>query len=157
MKRKKKALLLASIASLCLLCGCGKNSQVEVVEKNGEEYIKTGDEYTKLDISPKRFEAGDHVVYYVVKRETGDSWLNVYEINSGYNGIKNIVPETPEGYKLIDVVSMSDANGATNAIAFFYVNEVPVLVEGVLNFETGIVEYVEPGVVVEEKTLEMGD
>ena len=52
---------------------------------------------------------------------------------------------------------MSDANGATNAIAFFYVNEVPVLVEGVLNFETGIVEYVEPGVVVEEKTLEMGD
>ena len=37
MKRKKKALLLASIASLCLLCGCN-NTEVVVIE--GEQYVK---------------------------------------------------------------------------------------------------------------------
>ena len=53
MNRRKKALLLASALSLCVLCGCGDNKTVEI---EGVTYIQNGDEYTRLDISPKVFE-----------------------------------------------------------------------------------------------------
>ena len=151
MKREKKALILASIAALLMLCGCSKKANT--IEKDDGTYIESNGEYVKLNLEPKEFEAGKHIIYYVYKIDT--PWYSDgVEIYSGYDAFGNVVPETPEGYKLINIVGLSDNDGYTNSFAFFYVNEVPVVVNGKLNPNTGVVEYLEPGEKVSSLTLE---
>ena len=148
MKNRKKALLLASIASLCILCGCKEN---EVIEIDGEQYIKSGEDYTRLDLSPREFEPGTHVIRY-----SDDSDSHLGEPGWG-NSIINI-PEVPEGYKYVETISIiSEGYGSHIGYVHIFVNTKTVLARGVYNPETNRIEYSEPGEVVEERALEMGD
>ena len=144
MNRRKKTLLLAAIASLCILCGCGK----EVIEIDGEQYVKNGEEYIKLDLSPKVFEPGTHRMFY-----TYHYGGKHRETKSGWN--KNIIniPEAPEGYEYVETI---EDDGAAN-FYYMYINVERVEVTGTYNPETNEIEYLEPGVIVKDRTLEMGD
>lgn len=151
MNRRKKALLLASALSLCVLCGCGDNKTVEI---EGVTYIQNGDEYTRLDISPKVFEPGEHKITYTagpregIRIKLGEEWEDNYY---------SYAPITPEGYELIDFKFVSDDDGYVTNIVFIYVNTKRVEASGVYNSKSNTVIYNTPGVVVEEKTLERGN
>ena len=144
MKRKKKALLLASVASLCILCGC---NNAEVVEIEGEQYVKNGEEYTRVDLTPKVFEPGEHIINYSV-----DS--NDIAGATGWGKGRVYFPETPEGYRFVEtIVEGNGGYGSTSGYVNIYVNVVRVEVKGTYNPRTNTVEYIEPGVVVDELTL----
>ncbi|MBR4178561.1 MAG: hypothetical protein IKR57_04360 [Bacilli bacterium] len=148
MKRKKKALLLASIASLCLLCGCN-NTEVVVIE--GEQYVKNGEEYTRVDLTPKVFEPGQHVIHYTVRPSS-------FQGAEGWGTSTIEVPEVPEGYRYVNTITLDEAGyGHTSALVHVFVNEKRVEVVGTYNSKTNTIEYIEPGKIVEEKVLEMGD
>ena len=146
MKRRKKALLLASALSLCVLCGCGEAQTVEI---DGVTYVQNGDEYTRIDIVPRVFEPGEHVIYYTVNR--GDSSFGGKD---GWGTSKLNIPEVPEGYRYVETLSLDEGGyGYTDALVHIFVNEKKVEVKGTYNTRTNTVEYNEPGRVVEELTL----
>ena len=144
MKKNKKALLLASIASLCILCGCEK----EIIEIEGEQYIKSGEEYTKLDLTPKVFEPGTHRMFY-----TYHYGGKHRKTKSGWNKNIIIIPEAPEGYEYVETI---EDDGAANYY-YMYINVERVEVKGTYNQETNEIEYIGPGVVAKDRTLELGD
>ena len=145
MNKRKRALLLASVASLGILCGC--KQETKVVEKEGEVYIQNGSEYTRIDVSPKVFEPGEHIITYSVE----DSYL----VNGNGWGEASIdFPETPEGYRYVEtLVDVSAMGGYTNGYVHIYINTDRVEVPGTYNPQTNTVEYITPGVVVKSLTL----
>ena len=151
MKSKKKALLLASIASLGILCGCGKEKHKTIETEDGT-YIEANGEYVRVNTEPKRFESGTHVIYYVFKN-VGSFWTNNFNLKNGFGTLGDIIPETPEGYRLLNISGLSDGSQGTDGLGFVYINEVPVLAEGFFNEETGLVEYTQPGTVIDELEL----
>ncbi|MBR4178562.1 MAG: hypothetical protein IKR57_04365 [Bacilli bacterium] len=147
---KKKALLLSAIASLAVLTGCG--SAKNVVTINGEKYVQSGEEYVKVDENPKVFEQGTHIIYCVF---LSDECRFIHE---GFGESAIDIPETPEGYRVLSISDINTKNhDHSDGIIIFYVNEKKVEVKGEYNSETGLIEYDKPGVVIEEKVLEMGD
>ena len=147
MKNRKKTLLLAAIASLCILCGCGEKT--ELLEIEGEQFVKSGEDYTRIDISSKVFEPGTHRVIYS-KRITSS-----YSSKEGWSTNKIEIPETPEGYRFVGVIK-GDA-GFYGMYLHIFENVERVEVTGTYNPETNEIEYLEPGVIVKDRTLEMGD
>ena len=155
MNRKKKALLLASALSLCVLCGCGEEEKQEneVIEIEGVTYLKSGDEYTRVDITPRVFEPGEHIIHY-----TAYFGKKVIHGEDGWGTSDLEIPETPEGYRYVETIALDEGGtGYTNSLVHIYVNEKRVEAMGVYNPKTNTVEYDIPGEVIEEKVLEMGD
>ena len=150
MKKENKALLLALVASLSFLCGCSKKTKT--IETSDGTYVESNGEYVRVNTEPIEYEAGTHFIYYIHKFDI--PIINTGYLEEGYNCFGNIFPETPEGYRLINITNLSDNDGYVDGFAFFYVNEVPVIVEGKFNSSTGEVEYLEPGEVVKSLTLE---
>ena len=151
MNRKKKALLLASIASLAILSGCGsKNPEINKLQIDGETYVQNGDEYVKVYISPKVFEPGQHRIAYVTEAKGS------YNFHSGWDSIYTGI-EVPEGYELTGISTASENDGYTDVIIYTFVNTKRVEAEGTYNSRINSIEYITPGRVVEEKVLEMGD
>ena len=74
MNKKKKALLLASIASLSILCGC--TTAPKSIETEDGTYVESNGEYVRLNLEPVIFEPGTHIVQY-----------NVYIGNMDFNWI----------------------------------------------------------------------
>ena len=148
MKNRKKAILLASIASLCILCGCGK----EVIEIEGEQYVKSGAAYPKLALTPKVFAPGKHIVRYVEKTSPGVD-------SSGWGTVVMNIPEVPEGYRYVETLTIDTGyNGLSNGFVHIFINEKRVEAKPSYNPKTNTIEYLEPGVVIEEqRVLEMGD
>ena len=157
MNNKKKALLLASIASLSILCGCGSPStkRVKSIETEDGTYIESNGEYVRLDISPKVFEPGTHIIQYVHKVNDGSSYHNS-QLTEGYNN-SLFSPDVPEGYKIIGTTGYSNNYGYDNYMVYIMVNEETVEVEGRYDINTNSVMYNIPGKVVKEKTLGLGD
>ena len=154
MKNKKKALLLASIASLGILCGCGK---VKTIEVDDETYVESNGEYIRLDIEPKVYEPGTHVIQYVHNIHDGNhDYYKRKHLKEGFNNII-FTPEIPEGYKIVGTTSYSNNDGYDYFIIYIMVNDKTVEVEGVFDAETNSIIYNDPGKVIEEKALELGD
>ena len=146
MKNRKKALLLSCLTSLVVLTGCG--SATKTIDIDGQTYIQDGEEYVKLNMEPKTFEPGEHVIYFT------------YNTSGSFGGSKgwgtsNIgLPETPEGYKYVNSFSIDEGTyGFTDSIVHMYVNEVTVEVTPTYNSKTNKIEYTLPGVVVESLKL----
>ena len=150
-KENISAIILAAIASAGLLSGCKKESKI--IEKDGNTYIKSGSDYVELDLEPKVFKPGEHIIYYVTsfKVET-TTWSGYYSISPGYGNSNLPVPEIPEGYSCIDIIDIVDDNnkGATSVI-FYYINDVEVEAEGRYNTETNTVDYPNPGKVLSQE------
>ena len=154
MKNKKKALLLASIASLGILCGCGKEKHKTIETEDGT-YIETNGEYVKVEVLPKVYEPGTHIIQFVHKNSDGYSYDRSYLIE----GFDNLLfaPEVPEGYKAIGSTSYSTNDGFDNYTIYIMVNEVTVEVEGRYDVTLNSILYNTPGKIIEEKTLGLGD
>ena len=152
MNKKKKALLLASIASLNILCRC--TTVPKSIETEDGTYVESNGEYVRLNLEPAIFEPGTHIVQYNVY--IGN--MDVYSKEDGWGKSRVEFPEVPEGYKYVETISIDQAGyGHLNAFVHVFVNEKRVEVTPVYNTSTGKVEYLEPGRVIEEKTLELGD
>ena len=149
--RKKKALLLSALASLVILTGCGESKSEKIITIEGEEYIQSGEEYIKLNGETKVFEPGTHITYYVFYSN------GCGNVSSGFGESYFEIPETPAGYSIISISDLNHGDDHTNGIVIFYVNNKKVEVQGEYNSSTGLFEYDKPGMVIEEKTLEMGD
>ena len=149
---KKKYLLLSTVLSLAILSGCS-NAEDKTIEVDGDTYVKVGEEYTRVSsFERKTFEPGTHIVYYTYHSDDCDLFKN------GFGESDLVLPETPEGYKVINIVdAVNKKHDHTSGIIIFYVNDKTVEVEGEYNSKTGLIEYDKPGVVVVEKKLEMGD
>lgn len=154
---KKKAWLLSSIVSLATLCGCGSSSGTQdtntLVTVDGEQYIQNGNEYTKLDITPKRFEEGTHIIHYVDIPVSKRSTISDNKINQGFGNSAFAIDDIPEGYKLAGVTSYSNSNGNSYFIVYVYVNEVPVIAEGSYDINSNTVVYETPGKVIKEQAM----
>ena len=154
---KKKAWLLSSIASLSILCGCGSNTETQdtntLVTVDGEQYIQNGNEYTKLDITPKRFEEGEHIIHYVDIPVSKRNAIPDSSLNQGFGNASFAIDDIPEGYKLAGVTSYSNGDGKSYFIVYVFVNEVPVIAEGSYDINSNTVVYETPGKIVDEKTM----
>lgn len=152
MNNKKKALLLASVASLSILCGC--TTAPKSIKKEDGTYVESNGEYVRLNLEPAIFEPGTHIIHY--NQYIGDR--NVYGKTDGWGQSKIDFPEVPEGYRYVETISLDQAGyGHLNALVHVFVNEVTVEAIPVYNTNTGEVVYSEPGTIVSEKTLELGD
>ena len=152
MNKRKKALLLSSIASLCILCGCSKTETIEI---EGTTYIKNGEEYQKIDISDRRFEPGQHIIHYVDIPIRKTSAIPDSELNQGFNNGAFYVDIVPEGYKLVSVTTFSNNDGYDYVIVYILVNEKPVIAKGSYDTEINEIVYETPGTVVEETCLNL--
>ncbi len=149
MNKKKKALLLASIASLSILCGC--TTSAKTIETEDGTYVESNGEYVKVNVDNKIFEVGEHKIAYAVTTS------GTYTFNKGWINLYSYMPEIPEGYELTGVATASSYKGYTDAILFTFTNIEKVEVEGVYNSKLNIVEYPAPGTVIKDKTLELGE
>ena len=154
MNNKKKALLLASIASLSILCGCG--SAPKSIETKDGTYVESNGEYVKVEVLPKTFEPGTHIIQYVHKVNEERSSYHNSQLTEGYNN-SLFSPEVPEGYKIIGTTGYSNKDGYDNYMVYIMVNEETVEVEGRYDINTNSVMYNIPGKVIKEKTLGLGD
>lgn len=78
--------------------------------------------------------------------------------NDGWEYSYFSIPEPPEGYKYVNTVIVDQSSsGSVNIYAHIYVNEKTVEVTPIYNAQKNTINYCNPGVVVEEKTLELGD
>ena len=157
MSIKKKAWLLSSIASLAILCGCGSNTETQdtntLVTIDGEQYIQNGNEYTKLDITPKRFEEGEHIIHYVDIPVSKRNAIPDSGLNQGFGNASLAIEEMPEGYKIIGFTSYSNGGGTSYYMIYLLVNEVPVIAAGSYDINSNSVVYETPGKIVDEKTM----
>ncbi|MBR4178563.1 MAG: hypothetical protein IKR57_04370 [Bacilli bacterium] len=156
-KRRKKALVLSSLLSLSILCGCGSESKTvntnETIEIDGETYIKSGGEYNKIEVVDRTFEPGEHIIHYVDIPVEKKRTITDANINQGFDNAAFYMDEIPEGYKLIGVTSYSNDNGFSNFIVYIFVNEVTVIAKGRYDVYTNEIVYETPGKVVEESSL----
>ena len=153
MKNKKKALLLTGIASLGILCGCGKEKH-KTIETGDGTYVESNGEYVKVVLEPKTYEPGTHIIIF---NDHLDS-TNTRSYNDGWEYSYFSIPEPPEGYKYVNTVIVDQSSsGSVNIYAHIYVNEKTVEVTPIYNAQKNTINYCNPGVVVEEKTLELGD
>ena len=152
MKNEKKALILASIAALLMLCGCSKKPNT--IETEDGTYIETNGEYVKLSLNPVIYEPGAHVIMYNQYIGGNQNWST----NDGWEYSRLSIPEVPEGYRYVETIDICDGGyGRTNAFIHIYVNTKTVEVTPIYNSEKDEIDYCMPGKVVEEKTLELGD
>lgn len=152
MKKTTKLLCLALAAS-ALLTGCASK---EVVTINDKQYIKNGDSYTQVESNKKTFGVGEHYLYYNEDIKVPYIGNNEYDPNEdGWGVVTMNIPTIPEGYKYVDTV-VFDFNlyGSTSNVIHIFVNEVPV--EASMTYSTIKNEfgYFEPGIPVQELTLE---
>ena len=146
---KRKALLLSSIASLCILCGCSTEKNTVII--NGETYIQNGEEYTKLDLSPKVFEPGEHIIHYTY---TYDRGINRIGGETGWGTSDLNLPETPEGYRYVETITLDEAGyGHTSSLVHIFVNVERVEVQAQYDSKNNTIVYPEPGKVIEEMIL----
>lgn len=155
MNKRKKALLLASAASLCILCGCGKKT--ETVEIDGEIYVVVADEYTKIDIPDKTFEPGTHIIHYVDIPDPKPPTFKKggHHLHQGFDNAMLYTGEVPEGYKLVGVTSYAhdDDYSFDYYIVYIFVNEKTVVAKGSYDAKNNEVVYETPGEVVEDVAL----
>ena len=151
MREKEKALLLALVASLSFLCGCSKKANT--IETEDGTYIEQNGEYVRLKLEPVTYEPGTHVISY-------NQYLAADDISStsdGWEYSKVSIPEVPEGYRYVETIVSDNGSGRIKSLIHVYVNTKTVEVTPIFNTNKGMIDYCMPGVVVEEKVLELGD
>ena len=151
MNKRKKALLLSSIAALSILCGCG--SKKETVEVDGETYIKNEEEYTKVEVGDRIFEPGTHIIHYIDIPASAYYPVGGKLIEQGFDNAAFYVDNVPEGYKLVGVTSYSNSSGNDYYIVYVFVNEVPVIAKGRYDVNFNEVVYETPGKIVVDTAL----
>ena len=153
--RKKKALILSTLASLAILSGCSSESKEEskTITVNGEQYVQNGDEYIKIDVSPRTFEPGTHVIHYIDIPNKSDNTLSNKYIKKGFDNAAFSIGDLPDGYKLVGVTDYSTYSGYSYYIIYILVNEKTVIAEGRYDEFTQEVVYETPGKIVEEEAL----
>ena len=144
---KQKIALLAALLSLSILTGCG--DKTEVIEVNGEQFIKNGDDYTKIEEKKQVFEPGTHFVQYYNFVSNGNSKYN-YDLDSGINTTTNI--PVYDGYEIYAVYPFLH-NGYTYGYTYIFINTKKVEVTSTYDVEHNIYAFSKPGVVVEEHIL----
>ena len=154
MNRKKKALLLSCLASLAILSGCS-SAKNETIQIDGETYIKSGEEYTKVDVSDRTFAPGEHILHYVDIPVSKNNTISNSYLNQGFNNGSFFIDEVPDGYKLVGVTSYSNNDGYNNYIVYIFVNEKTVIVHGSYDEYTNEVVYETPGTIIEDESLEL--
>ncbi len=154
MKNRKKALLLSCLTSLVVLTGCG--SATKTIQIEGETYIQSGEEYVKVNVAPKTFEPGEHVISYLVKPNDGSS-INNGDLYEGYNNPWFNLNEVPDGYRVIGFTDYSTNRGYSNYLVFILVNDETVEVEGSYDARTNSVVYLNPGKVIDSPKLNLGE
>ena len=118
MNKKKKALLLASVASLSILCGCATDTPKSIETEDGT-YVESNGEYVKLNFEPQVFEPGTHIIHY--NQYIGDR--NVYGKTDGWGQSKIDFPEVPEGYRYVETITLDQGGyGHLNSIVHVFVN-----------------------------------
>ena len=144
MTKRRKVYLLSSILSLAILCGCKEESKT--IQIDGETYVQTGEEYIKVNSEPKVFEPGTHIIYYVTLED------HCEYLTEGYGNSYIEVPKVPDGYRVLTVsAGQSNKHDHTSGMIYFYINEETVEAQGEYNVKTGEVEYLTPGVVIEDE------
>lgn len=137
---KKEKIISLSLVGLLFLSGCGSDV------RNNKEIESESAEVTDTQVESKVFEAGTHIIKYV---EVKDRFGDAIHYNDGFD---EECPIVPEGYACFDVESFaSDMNGCTEGYTYFFINEVDVEVQGVLNQKTNTIEYATPGKPIENK------
>ena len=148
-KNKRKALLLAGLASMAILCGCSNNDNNKTVEIEGVIYVQNGDEYVKVDTTPKVFEPGEHIIHY-----TYDRGNNRVGGETGWGTSDLNLPETPEGYRYVETITLDEAGyGHTSSLVHIFVNVERVEVQAQYDSKNNTIVYPEPGKVIEEMIL----
>ena len=155
MNNRKKAILLSCLSSIALLTGCSE-AKSNTIQVEGETYVQSGDEYVKVNVAPKLFEPGEHVISYVIKPNDGSS-LGTNYLTEGYNNPWFNLNDVPQGYKVIGFSDYSTNSGYSNFLVYILVNEVTVEVEGSYDVRTNSIVYLNPGKLVEENILTLGD
>ena len=150
MNNKNKALLLSIVSSLTLLCGCGESKTIEI---EGNTYVKSGEEYVKVDNQKVVYEPYTHYIQYFNYDYEGDDYETPYSKKSGFTNSN--VPVI-EGYELVTIEEVTRKYGygsKTCGYMYIFVNNKPVEVTLVYNPKTNTYEYNNPGVVVSELSL----
>ena len=144
MTKRKKAYLLSSLLSLAILCGCKQESKT--IQIDGEMYVQSGEEYIKVNTEPKTFEPGTHIIYFVTLED------HCEYLTEGYGNSYIEVPKVPDGYRVLTTTAVqTDDHDHTSGMVYFFINEKTVEATGEFNTKTGEVEYLTPGVVIEDE------
>jgi len=148
MKKNTKKLLLFGLTSALLMTGCSKGK--EIVQIDGKQYIKEGNNFTQMQSSTKTFLPGEHVIYYVMSYSE-----KLQTSKEGWGIIDLQIPEVPEGYKYESSFSIDlGGYGYTSNIVHVFVNEVTVEATCTYNNKTQEFGFFEPGTPVKELKLE---
>lgn len=141
---QKKRIISLYLASLLLLSGCGDKNNVQEESKSNDVTI------TNVEVESKVFESSTHIIKYVEEKELieeDDGWYAIHN----HNGYDFGNPIVPLGYILFDVEPWARRNRTTRGYTYFFINEVDVEVEGVINSKTNTVEYPNPGKPLDNK------
>ena len=145
--KSKKALILAALASISVLSGCNK---AKIIQIDGETYIQSGEEYNKIEMKPKIFEPGTHIIHYIKTLNNGSA-VRQKNIDDGYDSLYFTDVVVPDGYKLSAVTSYSSQDGYDEYIIYIFVNDKTVEVEPSYNTRTNEVMYTSVGNVIEDE------
>ena len=155
MKKTTKAALLL-ITSMIFLTGCAQKGEIITIDNN--QYVKSGDSYTRIGDSKKTFNPGEHYVYYCEALNYSTFGVIDEKYSSSETGWGNInfnIPNAPEGYRYINTVPMDTyGHGQVRSLIHIFVNEKTVECSAVYNDENSVVGYFEPGTPVKELILE---
>ena len=145
--KNKKAFILAALASFSVLAGCNKTKTIQI---NGETYIQNGEEYNKIEMEPKIFEPGTHIIHYIKTLNNGNA-VRQRNIIDGYDSLYFTDVEVPSGYKLSGVTSYSSQDGYDEYIIYIFVNDKTVEVNPTYNTRTNEVMYTSVGNIIEDE------
>ena len=155
MKKTTKATILL-LTSMLFLTGCAQKGEIITIDNN--QYVRSGDSYTRIGESKKTFNPGDHYVYYndFVEYHTFSGVEARFESeSSGWGNINFDIPPTPDGYRYVNSVPIDTyGHGETRNVVHVFVNEEPVECVAIYNEDSKAIGYFEPGYPVKKLVLE---
>ncbi|MBR4178356.1 MAG: hypothetical protein IKR57_03300 [Bacilli bacterium] len=143
MNKKNKAIILSALLSATLLAGC--DDKKEVVEIDGKNYVKNGEEYIEVFEKTKIFEPGTHYIHYYNYIS-----YNNPDRQSGFSDSYNV--PVLEGYEVFSVEPVL-RNGYTYGYMYIFVNTQRVEATASYDYNKNEYYFCNPGVLVEEHKL----